>query len=130
VDLLSLRRVSADFAVAEVQVSNKGSGQTNLDFYAKGALVSKIGIEPLEVGYSSGEFYWMVLRDASRINYLVVNDTGKVCVCSQVGGLRRPLRPTESQRLWALLPSPPPSVRTVDVLFAGFPQPIRNVPIG
>jgi outer membrane protein OmpA-like peptidoglycan-associated protein len=130
VDLLSLRRISADFAVAEVLVSNKGSGQTNLDFYAKGELVSKIGIEPLEVGYSSGEFYWMVLRDASRTSYLVVNDSGKVCVCSQVGGLSKPLKPTESQRLWALLPSPPPSVRTVDVLFAGFPQPIRNVPIG
>jgi hypothetical protein len=52
-------------------------------------------------------------------------------VCLQVGGApRKRLKPTESQRLWALLPSPPPSVRTVDVLFAGFPQPIRNVPIG
>jgi outer membrane protein OmpA-like peptidoglycan-associated protein len=129
VDLLGLRRVSPDFLVAEVLVSNKGSKQTDLDFYGKGTLTSAIGIPLLEYGYSSGEFYWMVLRDAGRASYLVVNDTGKVCMCSHVGGLSKPLRPTQTQRLFALLPAPPPSVQTVDVLFAGFPQPIRNVPI-
>jgi hypothetical protein len=73
----------------------------------------------------------MVLRDAGRTSYFVVGDTAQRCVCSQVGGApRKRLKPTERQRLWALLPSPPSSVRTVDVLFAGFPQPIRNVPIG
>jgi hypothetical protein len=113
-----------------VQVSNHGSTPTDLNFYAKNTLTSAIGMPPLEYGYSAGEFYWMVLRDTSRTSYLVVNDTDKVCVCSQpIGtGLER-LNPTESERLFALLPSPPPDVRTVDVLFAGFSTPIRNVPV-
>jgi hypothetical protein len=130
VDLLGLHRVSPDFLIAEVQVSNHGSKPTDLNFYAKNTLTSAIGIPPLEYGCSAGEFYWMVLRDTSRTSYLVVNDTDKVCVCSQpIGtGLQR-LNPTQSERLFALLPSPPPNVRTVDVLFAGFSTPIRNVPI-
>jgi hypothetical protein len=132
VDLLSLRRVSADFLVAEVKVSNHGRKTIDMDFIFKD-VVGNLGIPDLEYGYRSGEFFWMLLRDASNTRYFVVNSEGRpgVCVCTTMAGVPPPtLEPNETDELFALLPAPPPGVRTVDALFAGFPEPIRNVPIG
>jgi hypothetical protein len=105
-----------------VLVTNNDSKQIGLNFIARDELTGPLGIPPLEYGYSAGEFFWMALPDPGRTSYLVVNDTGKVCVCSQPGAGTR-LKPTATQRLFALLPAPPPIVSTVDVLLAGFPEP-------
>jgi hypothetical protein len=61
---------------------------------------------------------------ANKKKYLVVRDTQKKCVCSQV----RSLKKGDSSNAWAKFPAPPETVQKLTVVVPGF-EPIEGVPV-
>jgi hypothetical protein len=69
--------------------------------------------------------YLSLIDAANKKRYLVVTDTAKTCLCSE---LKEDSVPGTKFNLWATFPAPPDTVQSITVVVPGF-EPIESVPI-
>ncbi|QYC39054.1 Outer membrane porin F precursor [Nonomuraea coxensis DSM 45129] len=123
-DLVELRRLSPTTLIATFDFRNEGSRE----------IAMRDGAMDRDAQRSSGtahiaafEFFWLSLADAAGNRYYVLRTSGRPvhhCLCSELDKLP----PGGRVRTFALMTSPPPDVRTVDVGLFAF-EPMRGVPI-
>jgi hypothetical protein len=69
--------------------------------------------------------YLSLVDAANKKRYLVVVDSAKTCLCSE---LKDDVTPGTKFNLWATFPAPPDTVQSITVVVPGF-EPIDSVPI-
>ncbi|MFD2357651.1 hypothetical protein ACFSTC_62810 [Nonomuraea ferruginea] len=123
-DLVELRRLSPTTLIATFDFRNESSREITMQ---DAALDEDARRSTGTTDIAAFEFFWLSLADADDNRYHVLRTSGPPahhCLCSQLGKLPQGGR----VRTFALMTSPPPDVRTVDVELFAF-EPMRDVPI-
>jgi len=78
------------------------------------------------LGQQFGMDYVHLIDAANKKKYLVVTDSAKKCVCSELTGGQ--VKKGERFNMWVKFPAPPQAVQKITVVIPGF-EPIESVPI-
>ncbi|TXK34401.1 OmpA family protein [Nonomuraea sp. C10] len=123
-DLVELRRLSPTTLIATFDFRNESSREITMQ---DAAMDEDTRRSTGTTNIAAFEFFWLSLADTDDNRYHVLRTSGPPahhCLCSQLGKLPQGGR----VRTFALMTSPPPDVRTVDIELFAF-EPMRDVPI-